>query len=105
MILPFLTIEDILIWLICWSLVGFVIMGWDKRLATSQEGLKHPTRVSETTLHGIALAGGFLGIIYGATKFRHKTRKPGFWGMVVIAVLLWVAIGYLAIGRIPLLNP
>lgn len=86
-----LTFADVLLWLGAWSLVGFVAMGEDKALARSQEGAPHPNRISERTLHEVALIGGFVGIILGARAFHHKTSKPSFWPPVGGAVVLWTA--------------
>ena len=96
--LSFLTLRNILLWLGAWSLVGFVVMAEDKGLAGSQKGKLHPQRISERTLHEVALIGGFPGIIAGAKVLRHKTSKPSFWLPVGASVVLWVvALGYLVL--------
>jgi uncharacterized membrane protein YsdA (DUF1294 family) len=53
-------------------------------------------RVSERTLHLLALAGGWPGALVAQRYFRHKTRKVRFqvvfWLIVtghVIAVMVW----------------
>lgn len=88
--LSFLTLRNILIWIGAWSLIGFVVMGEDKSLAKWQEGKPHPERVSERTLHEIALVGGFLGIIAGAKVFSHKKSKESFWPPVGASIVLWL---------------
>jgi uncharacterized membrane protein YsdA (DUF1294 family) len=73
-------------WVALVSLFGFAAMGVDKMLAVGRR-----SRVSERTLWGTALLGGFLGIIAGGLVFHHKTSKPGFWAPVGVAAVLWVA--------------
>src|SRR2546425_12314502 len=52
------------------GIAGIVAMGGDKLLAVIGWD-----RISERTLHIIALLGGFWGIIVGAFLFHHKTSK------------------------------
>jgi len=54
------------------------VMGWD--------------RISERTLHIVALLGGFWGIIFGAFLFRHNTSKPEFWPPLLFVAALWVGL-------------
>jgi uncharacterized membrane protein YsdA (DUF1294 family) len=90
-----LTMRNIILWSGIWNVVGFLMMGYDKQLATSQEGARRRNRISERTLHEISIVGGFLGIIIGASVFRHKTRKLSFWPPVIGSLILWVAVLYL----------
>ncbi len=55
------------------GLITFVILGVDKRRA--RRGLR---RVSERTLHGFELGGGWLGSLVGQHTFRHKRRKLSY---------------------------
>ncbi|MCE0487091.1 DUF1294 domain-containing protein [Ornithinimicrobium sediminis] len=54
-------------------------------------------RVPESTLHLVALLGGWPGALVAQQAFRHKTRKQPFrtvfWGTVVVncAALAWLA--------------
>lgn len=65
------------------NIVGFVVMGLDKRKA-----VKHAFRIPESTLFIIALIGGSLGSIIGMYTFRHKTRHWYFvYGMPAILIL------------------
>lgn len=72
------------------SLIGFGAMGYDKR--QSRNG---GWRLSERTLHGIELAGGWPGSWAGQRYFRHKTSKMSyqvlFWLIVVAhgSFLFW----------------
>ena len=68
------------------GIVGIVLMGVDKLLAVLGWD-----RISEKTLHIIALLGGFWGIIFGAFLFSHKTSKREFWPPVLFAAALWIA--------------
>ena len=65
------------------NLVGFFIMGADKRRAK-----KHAFRIPEATLFTIAVIGGSLGSIIGMYYFHHKTRHWYFvYGMPLILIL------------------
>lgn len=76
------------------NLVGFVMMGADKRRA-----IRGAYRISEASLFTVALLGGALGCTLGMKLFRHKTRhwyfKYGmpaiFAGQVLLGVFLWRA--------------
>lgn len=65
------------------NLIGFFIMGIDKRRA-----IKHAFRIPEATLFTIALIGGSLGTTVGMYFFHHKTRHWYFaYGMPFILIL------------------
>ena len=76
------------------NLIGFLLMGIDKRKA-----IKHAFRIPEATLFIIAIIGGSLGSIAGMYLFRHKTRHWYFvYGMPLIllrqiALILFVLNG------------
>ncbi|WP_100405064.1 DUF1294 domain-containing protein [Bacillus solitudinis] len=55
------------------SLIGYFIMGYDKRQAKLRN-----YRVSERTLFMVALLGGSLGMYGGMKTFRHKTKHRNF---------------------------
>ncbi len=67
------------------SVLGFGAMVWDKLMARAGGW-----RLSERSLAGIAMAGGFLGIIVGGLIAHHKTSKPEFWPPVALATLPWL---------------
>lgn len=70
------------------NLIGFAIMGIDKRKA-----VKGAFRVPEATLFVVALIGGSIGSILGMYTFRHKTRKWYFvYGMPAILILQLAAL-------------
>lgn len=65
------------------NIIGFAIMGIDKKKAQ-----KRAFRIPEATLFLIALIGGSLGSIIGMHTFRHKTRHWYFlYGMPAILIL------------------
>lgn len=72
------------------SLVTFATYGADKSAA-----VKGTWRTSESTLHLLALVGGWPGALAGQKVFRHKTRKQPFrtifWFTVIAncAALAW----------------
>ena len=73
----------IIIYLIAVNLIGFVLMGIDKRKA-----IKNAFRIPEATLFFVALVGGSIGSILGMLIFRHKTKHWSFkLGMPAILVL------------------
>ena len=65
------------------NLVGFFIMGLDKRRAKLKEW-----RIEEKTLFMIAILGGSIGSILGMKVFRHKTKHKKFtFGMPFIILI------------------
>ena len=69
----------IIYWMIL-NLVGFVMMGIDKKRA-----IRGAWRISEASLFWAALLGGALGCTLGMHFFRHKTRHWYFkYGMPFI---------------------
>ena len=70
------------------NLIGFALMGIDKRRA-----VKKLWRIPESTLFIIALIGGSIGSIIGMRVFHHKTRHWYFvYGMPAILLLQIAAI-------------
>lgn len=85
--IPYL-VSLLTLYLIIINAVGLALMLADKRAAR-----KSAWRIPESTLLGIAIVGGCLGIFLGMRLFRHKTRKPRF----CIGVPLILAVYALAI--------
>lgn len=82
------TITWIAAYLVAVNLLGFALMGIDKRKA-----VKRSFRISEATLFMVAIIGGSIGSILGMQLFRHKTKHWYFvWGMPAILVLQIVLI-------------
>jgi uncharacterized membrane protein YsdA (DUF1294 family) len=82
------------VWLLALSLVTFAFYGFDK-IQAKRSGL----RVPEIVLHGLSLAGGFLGGWLGMTVFHHKTRKPVFTVVLIVATVLNIGVIYLLFLR------
>lgn len=75
-------------YLIMMNLIGFAVMGLDKRRA-----VKRLWRIPESTLFIIALIGGSIGSIIGMYFFHHKTRHWYFvYGMPVILLVQIAAV-------------
>lgn len=74
------------------SLLTFAVYGQDKSAAE-----QHEWRVSEATLHLLAVLGGWPGALVAQQVFRHKTRKLEFqvifWITVIVNLGLLVFIG------------
>ena len=100
-LLDLLTQSFIERWVMLAGISGIFAMGLDKLLAVIGWD-----RISERTLHIIALLGGFWGIIFGAFLFHHKTSKREFWPPVFFAAALWVGLflalvfGYVHLPRL-----
>lgn len=73
------------------SMALFIVYGLDKWAAK-----RGGARVAETSLHLIALMGGWPGALLGQQVFRHKTAKPAFlrwtWAMAAfnLLALVWI---------------
>ena len=81
------------IWLLGWSIVGLVVYAVDKHAAKAGKdarGSSKKRRVSERSLHAIALVGGFPGAWLGRRWLRHKTRKPVFGVVLAVAATLHI---------------
>lgn len=89
-------IEILIIYFVIINIVGFAIMGIDKRKA-----IKRAFRIPEATLFTVALIGGSIGSILGMQFFRHKTRHWYFvYGMPAILILQIIL--FIVILRSPL---
>ena len=74
------------------NLIGFAMMGIDKRKA-----VKKLWRIPEYTFFVIALIGGSIGTIIGMHLFHHKTRHWYFvYGLPVILLLQVALIVFIA---------
>ena len=75
--------QFVILYLIIINLLGFAIMGIDKKKAKMGN-----RRIPENTLFAFAFLGGGIGTIAGMYTFRHKTRKLSFKiGMPLIVIL------------------
>ncbi len=88
----FLGLPPLLAWIAGWTLPAFAVYGIDKRQA--EHG---GWRVPEVLLHGLALIGGVIGAWAGRAVFRHKTQKPAFTVVLIVASILWAVIALWAL--------
>lgn len=78
-----ITLLIVLIYLIIVNIVGFAIMGIDKKKA-----IRGAWRIPEASLFLAAILGGSIGSILGMQTFRHKTKHWYFkYGMPAILFL------------------
>jgi uncharacterized membrane protein YsdA (DUF1294 family) len=84
--------SPLLSWIAGWSVPAFALYGIDKRQARSGAW-----RIPEALLHGIALIGGVLGAWAGRLVFRHKTQKPVFLIVLIVASVIWGLVAIWAI--------
>ncbi|PJX13002.1 DUF1294 domain-containing protein [Halomonas sp. 141] len=68
------------------SAVTYATYAWDKRAA-----IKKRQRVSEKTLHWLALLGGWPGAWCAQQQLRHKTQKTAFRRVFWLTVVLNLA--------------
>lgn len=82
--------KGILLLYVAASAASVVVYAVDKSAARHGQW-----RISETTLHLLALFGGWPGALIAQRLFRHKSRKPSFQAAFVLtvvvncALLLW----------------
>lgn len=75
------------VYIIVMSLIGFIMMGTDKRRA-----VRHAWRIPEKTLILQAFLGGGVGTLLAMYTFRHKTKHRKFIILVPLAAVLSLAI-------------
>lgn len=78
-------------WLAATSALAFSLFGYDKWRAGRQGG-----RVAESMLCLISAIGGWPGGLLGILIFRHKTSKIQFQVKFTMALLVWVALLWIA---------
>ena len=84
-------LKILIVYLLITNLIGFALMGADKRKA-----IRHTYRIPEKTLFLAALLGGSIGSILGMQTFRHKTKHWYFViGMPTILILQILLIFFL----------
>jgi uncharacterized membrane protein YsdA (DUF1294 family) len=71
------------------NMLTFLVYAWDKSAARAGRW-----RTAESTLHLMALAGGWPGALLAQQWLRHKSVKPAFravfWATVVLNVAVWL---------------
>lgn len=84
-------VQALCLYLLIVNLVGFLLMGLDKRRAK-----RGAWRISEKTLFLPPLLGGTVGAILGMRVFHHKTKHWYFcYGLPALLVLQLVLAGWL----------
>lgn len=84
-------VQALCLYLLIVNLVGFLLMGLDKRRAK-----RGAWRISEKTLFLPPLLGGTVGAILGMRVFHHKTRHWYFrYGLPALLVLQLALAGWL----------
>ncbi|WP_157146267.1 DUF1294 domain-containing protein [Achromobacter insuavis] len=77
------------------SLITIAFYTWDKAQARAGQW-----RISERTLHGLALAGGWPGALLAQRWLRHKTIKRSFriqfWATVALNLAAFVVLSPVA---------
>lgn len=90
----FLLLKIAAVWYGFFSLTLFLVYGIDK-----SQAIANGRRIPEKVFHYLALAGGFPGGLIGRPLFHHKTRKPAFLLILLIAMtlhgVLWFVVWYL----------
>lgn len=76
-----------MIYFILINVISFIIYGVDKRKA-----IRNKYRISEATLIGLAVIGGFVGAFAGMQVFRHKTKHLKFVIGIPVISILWIAV-------------
>lgn len=69
------------------NLIGFTLMYIDKKRA-----INHKWRISESTLIGMAIIGGSLGVLLGMYTFRHKTKHFKFTFLVPLILMIEIVL-------------
>lgn len=78
-------------YLLLLNLLGFVLMGTDKKRARNNQW-----RIPEKTLFMVAILGGSLGSLLGMKYFRHKTKHNKFiFGMPAVLIIQLILIFYI----------
>ena len=76
-----------MIYYIIINITAFIDYGRDKKKAQHDEW-----RISENHLLNLSIFGGALGALAGMKYFHHKTRKPRFWVINIIMMILHLCI-------------
>jgi uncharacterized membrane protein YsdA (DUF1294 family) len=85
-----LMLKIIITYLLIINFVGFIIMLIDKKRAVHKEW-----RIPEKTLIGISIIGGSIGMLFGMSAFRHKTKHIKFkYG---VPFILFIQIGLIVL--------
>lgn len=84
----------LMVYLLLINAAGLLVM-----LADKHKAKKNAWCIPESTLMGIAAAGGSLGVLAGIHLFRHKTLHPKFSVGVPVLLALHIALLCYLSGR------
>ena len=79
----------IVFYLLVTNVTSFVLFFSDK-----QKAKKDKWRIKESTLHIAGFMGGIIGSIAAMILFHHKTKKPMFVAITIIALLFNIFVAY-----------
>lgn len=79
----------ILFYLLITNVTSFALFFSDK-----QKAKKDKWRIKESTLHIAGFMGGIIGSIAAMILFHHKTKKPMFVVITIIALLFNIFVAY-----------
>ncbi len=83
------SIKYIIVYLILINLISFILFYMDK-----QKSKKGKWRIKESTLHTTGFIGGIIGSILAMILFHHKTKKPKFIIITIVALLFNALLAY-----------
>jgi|GEM_PF-515570 len=78
-----------ILYLIVVNCLVFILMGFDKFIASKDAGLY---RVPEKVFYILTFIGGTAGILFGMSFFRHKTKKSSFQATLIFIFIIQVII-------------
>jgi len=82
-------IKYIMFYLLIINLISFALFFADK-----QKSKRDKWRIKESTLYLVSFMGGTLGSIAAMILFHHKTKKPKFVIITIIALIFNVVLVY-----------
>lgn len=81
--------DNIIIYFALINLISFIVFFIDK-----QKAKRDKWRIQEKTLHILSFLGGAIGSIAAMLLFRHKTKKPVFIVITILALIFNIFIWY-----------
>ena len=92
--MPQILTHILIVYLIIINVIAFIVYGIDKYKAKNDKW-----RIPEATLIGFAGFGGALGALVGMNIWHHKTRKPKFFILVPLFLVIWIVILFFLFTR------
>ena len=72
------------------NIAAYFLMWLDKQRAIKNGAGQNLRRISENTFFLLSLLGGFLAIFFAMQQFRHKTKHPSFYFVVIFSAAIWL---------------